>query len=149
MAAHQQMYAFSHHNLSGFAAALQLVPKGGHQYKKMHHNCKPDHVCAPHQRVPVQTLQAVKQSVEGQQAATKEEVTKSRGRKKGRIRELEEIRSELAEKELVLLGKEKQLLDKDQTVQVLREEVCTDFTKVSEVLCHVMGRCIAALSCKA
>ena len=74
--------------------------------------------------VPLCCLQAVKQAVEGQLAATKEEVTKSRGRKKGRIRELEEIRSELAEKELVLLGKEKELLDKDQTVQVLREEVC-------------------------
>jgi hypothetical protein len=69
--------------------------------------------------------QALKQSIEGQQAATKEEASKSRGRKKGRIRELEEIRSELVEKELVLLGKEKELLDKDQTVQVLREEVCT------------------------
>jgi hypothetical protein len=67
--------------------------------------------------------QALKQSIEGQQAATKEEASKSRGRKKGRIRELEEIRSELVEKELVLLGKEKELLDKDQTVQVLREEV--------------------------
>ena len=71
------------------------------------------------------SLQALKQSIEGQQAATKEEASKSKGRKKGRIRELEEIRSELAEKELVLLGKEKELLDTDQTVQVLREEVCT------------------------
>lgn len=61
--------------------------------------------------------------MEAQQAATKEEATKVKGRKKGRIRELEEIRSELAEKELVLLGKEKELLDKDQTVAVLREEV--------------------------
>lgn len=40
----------------------------------------------------------------------------------GRIRELEEIRAELAEKELVLLGKEQELLERDQTVQVLREE---------------------------
>lgn len=63
-------------------------------------------------------MQAAKQP-----AAPREDATKSKGRKKGRIRELEEIRSELAEKELVLLGKEKELLDKDQTVQVLREEV--------------------------
>ena len=41
----------------------------------------------------------------------------------GRIRELEEIRAELAEKELVLLGKEQELLERDQSVQVLREEV--------------------------
>ena len=40
----------------------------------------------------------------------------------GRIRELEEIRAELAEKELVLLGKEQELLERDQSVQVLREE---------------------------
>ena len=47
-----------------------------------------------------------------------------RGRKKGRIRELEEIRSELAEKELVLLGKEQELLAQKQSVEVLKEEVC-------------------------
>ena len=41
----------------------------------------------------------------------------------GRIRELEEIRAELAEKELVLLGKEQELLERDQTLAVLREEV--------------------------
>ncbi len=58
-----------------------------------------------------------------QQATQEEQQRKSKGRKKGRIRELEEIRSELAEKELVLLGKEQELLDKDQTVEVLRKEV--------------------------
>lgn len=68
--------------------------------------------------------QDAKQSVEALQQATQEEQQrKSKGRKKGRIRELEEIRSELAEKELVLLGKEQELLDKDQTVEVLRKEV--------------------------
>lgn len=77
------------------------------------------------------SLQALKQSIEGQQAAIKEDASKSKGRKKGRIRELEEIRSELAEKELVLLGKEKELLDTDQTVQVLREEVCTLLTQAA------------------
>ncbi|CAL8460522.1 g51 [Coccomyxa elongata] len=52
-----------------------------------------------------------------------EERRKQRRRKKGRIRELEEIRAELAEKELVLLSKEQELLEKDQTVAVLREEL--------------------------
>ncbi|BDA41590.1 hypothetical protein COCOBI_02-3710 [Coccomyxa sp. Obi] len=52
-----------------------------------------------------------------------EERRKQRRRKKGRIRELEEIRAELAEKELVLLSKEQELLEKDQTVNVLREEL--------------------------
>ncbi len=52
-----------------------------------------------------------------------EERRKLRRRKKGRIRELEEIRAELAEKELVLLSKEQELLERDQTVNVLREEV--------------------------
>lgn len=55
--------------------------------------------------------------------AAEEEQKKSRGRKKGRIRELEEIRAELAEKELVLLGRERELLEKEQTVSVLREEL--------------------------
>ena len=68
--------------------------------------------------------QAAKEAVGALQQGTQEEQRKAaRGRKKGRIRELEEIRSELAEKELVLLGKEQELLDRDQTVAVLREEV--------------------------
>ncbi|KAK9809966.1 hypothetical protein WJX72_002744 [[Myrmecia] bisecta] len=46
-----------------------------------------------------------------------------RRRKKGRIRELQELRTELAEKEGVLLSKEEELLDRDQTVVVLREEL--------------------------
>lgn len=52
-----------------------------------------------------------------------EERRKARRRGKGRIRELEEIRGELAEKELVLLEKEQELLDKEQTLLVLREEL--------------------------
>ena len=64
-----------------------------------------------------------------------EERRKQRRRKKGRIRELEEIRAELAEKELVLLGKEQELLEKDQTVAVLREEVCT-----SELFAFSIGK---------
>lgn len=52
-----------------------------------------------------------------------EERRKARRRGKGRIRELEEIRSELAEKELVLLEKEQELLDREQTLMVLREEL--------------------------
>lgn len=42
---------------------------------------------------------------------------------KGRIRELEKIRAELAEKQLVLLQKEQELSEKEQTLLVLREEV--------------------------
>lgn len=44
-------------------------------------------------------------------------------KRKGRIRELEETRAELAEKGLILLLKEKELLEKEQTLVVLREEV--------------------------
>lgn len=44
-------------------------------------------------------------------------------KRRGRIRELEETRSELAEKELTLLLKETELLEKEQTLVVLREEV--------------------------
>lgn len=52
-----------------------------------------------------------------------EERRKARRRGKGRIRELEEIRAELAEKELVLLEKQQELLEQEQTVLVLREEL--------------------------
>lgn len=53
-----------------------------------------------------------------------EEGRKKASRKgRGRIRELEEIRAELAEKELTLLQKEAELLEKEQTVMVLREEL--------------------------
>ena len=64
----------------------------------------------------------------------------------GRIRELEEIRAELAEKELVLLGKEQELLERDQSVQVLREEASNLPSKLSQALltrCHSMpGPCM-------
>jgi len=46
-----------------------------------------------------------------------------RRRGRGRIRELEEIRAELAEKELVLLGKERALAEREQSLAVLREEL--------------------------
>lgn len=52
-----------------------------------------------------------------------EERKKLRKKGRGRIRELEEIRAELAEKEIVLLQKEAELLEKDQTVMVLRQEL--------------------------
>ena len=66
-------------------------------------------------------VEALKQSTDEDRKKSDEK--KSRGRKKGRIRELEEIRAELAENELVLLSKERELLERDQSVQVLREEV--------------------------
>ncbi len=66
-------------------------------------------------------VEALKQSTD--EDRKKSEEKKSRGRKKGRIRELEEIRAELAQNELVLLSKERELLERDQSVQVLREEV--------------------------
>ena len=53
----------------------------------------------------------------------------------GRIRELEEIRAELAEKELVLLGKEQELLERDQSVQVLREEASLPTHQLSTGVC--------------
>lgn len=48
--------------------------------------------------------------------------TKS-SKRKGRIRELEEIKAELAKKELELLSKENALLEKEQSVLVLRQEL--------------------------
>ncbi|KAJ9524484.1 hypothetical protein QJQ45_019554 [Haematococcus lacustris] len=55
--------------------------------------------------------------------ADEEEKRKLRRRSKGRIRELTEIRAELAEKELILLEKEQELLERDQTLTVLKEEL--------------------------
>ncbi|KAG2491139.1 hypothetical protein HYH03_010581 [Edaphochlamys debaryana] len=52
-----------------------------------------------------------------------EERRKRRKKSQGRLRELEEIRIELAEKELALLEKEKALLAKEQTLAVLTEEL--------------------------
>ena len=48
--------------------------------------------------------------------------TKS-SKRKGRIRELEEIKAELAKKELELLSKENALLEKEQSMLVLRQEL--------------------------
>jgi hypothetical protein len=42
---------------------------------------------------------------------------------RGRIKELEDVRSELAEKGLVLLQTEQELLDQQQTVAVLEQEL--------------------------
>lgn len=60
-----------------------------------------------------------------QKLQTEEEERKKAAKptRRGRIRELQDIRSELAEKELVLLQKEQELLEKDQTLIVLREEL--------------------------
>lgn len=69
------------------------------------------------------TAAAEQQQVEAQAADEDEEKKKAKPSRRGRIRELEDIRSELAEKELVLLQKEQELLDKDQTLMVLREEL--------------------------
>ncbi|KAG7672529.1 hypothetical protein NADE_001651 [Nannochloris sp. 'desiccata'] len=64
-------------------------------------------------------------SEEAAKKLSAEQEERKRGRKKGkgRIRELQEIRAELAEKELVLLEKQQELLEKEQTVMVLREEL--------------------------
>lgn len=72
-------------------------------------------------------MQDAKKEVDEKRQAAEEEQRKSRGKKKGRIRELQEIRAELAEKELLLLGRESELLEKEQTVSVLREEVIPYF----------------------
>lgn len=52
-------------------------------------------------------------------AKTEQKSTK----RKGRIRELEEIKAELAKKELELLSKENALLEKEQNMIVLRQEL--------------------------
>lgn len=80
-----------------------------------------------------------------------EERRKGRKRGKGRIRELQEIRAELAEKELVLLEKQEELLEKEQTVMVLREELeierklrellAKDVKKAEEQAALAMGLC--------
>lgn len=52
-----------------------------------------------------------------------EEERRRRRSRRGRLAELEEARSELAQKELVLMEKQAELLEKEQTLMVLREEV--------------------------
>ncbi|KAK9834051.1 hypothetical protein WJX81_005928 [Elliptochloris bilobata] len=59
----------------------------------------------------------------GPASGEEDERRKQRRRKRGRIRELEEIRAELAEKELVLIAKQQELLDKEQTLLVLQQEL--------------------------
>ncbi|PNH10209.1 hypothetical protein TSOC_003101 [Tetrabaena socialis] len=55
--------------------------------------------------------------------AEEEERRRRRRTSQGRLRELEEIRFELAEKELALLEKEKTLLAQEQTLAVMTEEL--------------------------
>jgi len=62
---------------------------------------------------PSPDMRAVQDS-KGEQKSTK---------RKGRIRELEEIKAELAKKELELLSKENALLEKEQNMLVLRQEL--------------------------
>lgn len=57
-------------------------------------------------------------------AAVQEQEPRKTGRRsKGRIRELQEAREELAEKQLILLEKERELLKDEQTVMVLQQEL--------------------------
>lgn len=55
-------------------------------------------------------------------ADTNEQTTKV-SKKRGRIRELEEIKAQLAQKELELMSKENALLEKEQSMLVLRQEL--------------------------
>lgn len=55
-------------------------------------------------------------------ADTNEQRTKV-SKKRGRIRELEEIKAQLAQKELELMSKENALLEKEQSMLVLRQEL--------------------------
>lgn len=57
-------------------------------------------------------------------AAEEEERRAARKKRRNRLRELEEIRSDLAERELELLQKSAELQEKEQTLAVLKEEVC-------------------------
>lgn len=65
------------------------------------------------------TDEAAKKLLEEEEERRKQQ----RKKRKGRLRELEEIRSELAQKELILLEKEVELLERDQTLSVLKEEL--------------------------
>ncbi|KAF5840247.1 hypothetical protein DUNSADRAFT_17350 [Dunaliella salina] len=55
--------------------------------------------------------------------AEEEKRKQRRRQKKGRIRELEEARALIAENQLILLGKEAELLQKEQTLDVLKEQL--------------------------
>lgn len=59
---------------------------------------------------------------EDTQDGTNEQRTKV-SKKRGRIRELEEIKAQLAQKELELMSKENALLEKEQSMLVLRQEL--------------------------
>lgn len=49
-------------------------------------------------------------------------------------------RAELAEKQLRLIEREKELLDKDQTVSTLREEVSILFNEMQQFTCRAWVR---------
>ncbi|GMH35177.1 hypothetical protein BSKO_03045 [Bryopsis sp. KO-2023] len=73
-------------------------------------------------------LESFKLTEEAEKRLLEEEEIRRRNQQKasgrrGRIRELEETRAELAEKQITLLLKEKELLEKEQTLRVLREEL--------------------------
>eukprot|EP01023_Acetabularia_acetabulum_P047819 TRINITY_DN5041_c0_g3_i1.p1 TRINITY_DN5041_c0_g3~~TRINITY_DN5041_c0_g3_i1.p1 ORF type:complete len:256 (-),score=62.50 TRINITY_DN5041_c0_g3_i1:2544-3311(-) len=78
------------------------------------------------QKMSAAPLDSVQLDEEAQKRLINEEEERrkaQRKKKKGRIRELEEIRSTLAEKEIILLGKEKELLEKEQSIEVLQQEL--------------------------
>ncbi|KAK9806660.1 hypothetical protein WJX73_005247 [Symbiochloris irregularis] len=87
--------------------------------------------------------------------AEEEERRKLRRRRKGRLRELEEMRAELAEKELVLLEREQEVLEREQTVGTLREQLeiekklrtllTKEKQKAEEEAALAMGMCGGAL----
>ncbi|KAI3428364.1 hypothetical protein D9Q98_006744 [Chlorella vulgaris] len=114
--------------LGAIAAGIAVMPP---QSARAQNSTRPDQAPVPlsgtgpasdSSIVPL-TPEQLEQEATAKLLQEEEERRKARKRKKGRIRELEEIRAELAEKELVLLEKEKELLEKEQTVMVLREEL--------------------------
>lgn len=84
-------------------------------------------------------------------AEEQDERKKKVKKKKGRLRELEQIRADLAAKEVELLEKESELLGLEQTVSVLREELelerkirillTKDKEKAEEQAALAMGLC--------
>lgn len=69
-------------------------------------------------------------------AAEEEERRAARKKRRNRLRELEEIRSDLAERELELLQKSAELQEKEQTLAVLKEEVCVLWQACVYTLSH-------------
>ena len=69
-------------------------------------------------RVPLDSTQAASEAVR----RTADQAAARQSSRRSRLRELEDIRAELAEREVALLSKERELLERDQTVMVLKEE---------------------------